>query len=159
MESAIIGENIAGFISCIGRGVSGVRVPPKIQESALHNITEINCVNWFGSRVDGGRNLVLRLMGKRHVRSHNSDWSFGTHIPLSLVATGWATTMIRKVERFPSFYVLDFISRRSRQILFDCSFCEKFNMGKWPFRGHLVLGLSRQHFFKDASVRMAKQTS
>ena len=58
---------------------------------------------------DWGRNWVLRVMGKRHDMSQISDWSLGTNIPLSLVATNCAMRMIRKVERFPSFYVLDFI--------------------------------------------------
>ena len=31
VESEMIGENMDGFISCIGRGVRGVSVPPKTE--------------------------------------------------------------------------------------------------------------------------------
>lgn len=65
----MIGGNIDGFISCIERGVSGVRVPaPEINQQSME----------------------------------------------------------RKGDKI----------LKTRQILFDCSFCKKFSMGKCLFRGH-----------------------
>ena len=43
MESAMIGENIDGFISCIGNGVRGVSVPPEIMVDVTW--CQINGVN------------------------------------------------------------------------------------------------------------------
>ena len=38
-ESGMIGENMEGFISCIGRGVNGVNVPPEIRLFLLSTVS------------------------------------------------------------------------------------------------------------------------
>ena len=42
-ESGMIGENMEGFISCIGRGVNGVNVPP---ENRLFLFEEPHWCQW-----------------------------------------------------------------------------------------------------------------
>ena len=87
-ESVMMEGNMEGFISCIGRGVNGVNVPPRT-----------GCFHWKSHSVNGEvNNRLERLEGSQA----SMFWT-------------WLKTF--------------------RQILFDCSFCGKFTMGKRPFGG------------------------
>ena len=88
-ESEMIGENMDGFISCIGRGVRGVSVPPKTENSvrvAVHY-----------------RDKLCQLMVV------DGTWYITGGMGYSIPCHSTTHTMVRKVERFPSFSVLDLV--------------------------------------------------